>query len=173
MSRSDTIRQDSTLQIEEIARLCKIPQGRKSAGSLQLTNSPTASKNKALSSLFMSDVTTLLQNYNHGQRDFSGLSLADVNLSHVDLKGADLSYSELSNVDLSQANLRGVDLSYAKLSKVDLHDADLRGAMLIGTDLREASLQDANLKDADYIPGTTQFPSEFDPQQAQMCSVKA
>lgn len=120
----------------------------------------------------MSEINTLLQKYSHGQRDFSGLSLTDVNLSHADLKGADLSYSELSNIDLSQANLRGADLSYATLSSVDLHDADLRGAMLIGTDLRGAQLQDANLKDADYIPGSTQFPMEFDPQQAQMSAVE-
>lgn len=120
----------------------------------------------------MSEVTTLLQNYSHGQRDFSGLSLTDANLSQTDLKGADLSYSELSNIDLSQANLRGADLSYATLSQVDLHDADLRGAMLIGTDLRSAQLQDANLKDADYIPGSTQFPHEFDPKRAQMSAVE-
>ncbi|MEM7793511.1 MAG: pentapeptide repeat-containing protein [Cyanobacteria bacterium P01_C01_bin.118] len=120
----------------------------------------------------MSEVTTLLKNYSHGQRDFSGMSLTDANLSHADLKGADLSYSELSNIDLSQANLRGADLSYATLSQVDLHDADLRGAMLIGTDLRDAKLQDANLKDADYIPGSTHFPTEFDPQRAQMSAIK-
>lgn len=120
----------------------------------------------------MSEATTLLQNYSHGQRDFSGLSLTDANLSHTDLKGADFSYSELSNIDLSQANLRGADLSYATLNQVNLHEADLRGAMLIGTDLRNARLQDTNLKDADYILGSTQFPIDFDPQQAQMSAIK-
>ncbi|EKV02806.1 pentapeptide repeat-containing protein [Leptolyngbyaceae cyanobacterium CCMR0082] len=121
----------------------------------------------------MSKATALLKNYSRGQRAFSGLSLANENLSQVDLKGSDLSYSDLSNVDLSQANLRGVDLSYATLSKVNLHNADLRGAMLIGTDLREARLDKANLKDADYIAGTTQFPSNFDPTGAQMSSVES
>lgn len=119
----------------------------------------------------MSDVATLCQNYSHGQRDFSGLLINDVNLSCVDLKGADLSYCDLSNVNLSQANLRGVDLSYARLSNVDLRSADLRGAMLIGTDLRGASLQNANLKNADYTIGATQFPNAFDPKQTGMYSV--
>ncbi len=121
---------------------------------------------------YMPEATTLLQNYKHGQRNFAGISLANANLSHADLKGADLSYSELNTVDLSQANLRGADLSYAKLSKVDLRGADLRGAMLIGTDLRDVSLQNTNLQAADYIPGTTLFPQEFDPQEAGMSPVQ-
>ena len=119
----------------------------------------------------MPEATTLLRNYNHGQRNFSGLSLINVNLSQVDLKGADLSYSELSNVDLSQANLRGVDLSYAKLSQVNLQNADLRGAMLIGTDLRDVNLQNTNLQAADYVPGSTLFPPMFDPHQARLSPV--
>ena len=115
-------------------------------------------------------VEALIQAYTEGERNFTGASLASVDLKGTDLKGADLSYSDLSDADLSQANLRGVDLSYAILRGANLSNADLRGAMLIGSDLQEAILTAADLKDADYDPQETRFPLGFDPSKAAMRS---
>jgi uncharacterized protein YjbI with pentapeptide repeats len=97
-----------------------------------------------------------------------------VSLSHVRLRGADLSdldlmrKANLSNADLSKANLSGVDLSDTDLREADLIDAnlsfasmngatmsgailrgaDLRNAVLIGSDLRGADLRGANMRGA-------------------------
>lgn len=108
----------------------------------------------------------LLQAYEAGQRNFMGLNLGTAQLSHANLRGADLSYTDLSMADLSGANLRGADLSYANLRESNLQGADLRGAMLIGTDLREAVLQSAQLDAADFDPVSTHFPERFNPVQA-------
>ncbi len=67
----------------------------------------------------------------------------EVNLSYVDLRGADLSYANLSGANLSYANLRGADLRGA-----DLRYADLSGANLSYANLRGANLRYANLSDA-------------------------
>ncbi|HLO88765.1 MAG TPA: pentapeptide repeat-containing protein [Nostocaceae cyanobacterium] len=110
--------------------------------------------------------------YAAGKRNFCKAELGDVNLPGVNLRGADLSYTDLSKANLSGANLRGCDLSYADLSQANLRDADLRGAMLFSTDLRQANLQGAKLDHADG-DRTTHFPLGFDPVQAgvQICEV--
>lgn len=108
----------------------------------------------------------LLQAYGAGRRNFMGVDLMGVQLSHADLKGSNLSYADFSAADLSHANLRGVDLSYADLSSANLSGADLRGAMLIGTNLRDAILESATLESADYDPTTTHFPTGFNPDKA-------
>jgi uncharacterized protein YjbI with pentapeptide repeats len=108
---------------------------------------------------------TLVEEYAGGKRDFCRAELSDVDLSGVDLKGADFSYAELSEANLSNANLRGCDLSFANLSQANLQNADLRGALLFSTDLRQANLQGAKLEKADS-DRTTHFPSDFDPVTA-------
>ena len=87
-----------------------------------------------------------------------------IDLSRVDLSGADLRGANLSRVDLRGANLRGADLSEANLSRANLRGADLRGA-----DLSEANLSGAKLDKIYYQvvrigsrQGTTTFCVEDD-----------
>ena len=67
--------------------------------------------------------------------DLSHANLRDANLlnadlRHANLSHADLSYANLLNANLRHANLSHADLSYANLSHADLSHADLRHADL-------------------------------------------
>ncbi|PIG94946.1 pentapeptide repeat-containing protein [Gloeocapsopsis sp. IPPAS B-1203] len=115
----------------------------------------------------VNDVTTLLQKYAAGKRDFNNANLSDAQLFQQNLKGVDFSYTDLSQANLSNANLRGADLSYTDLSQADLSQADLRGSLLLAANLRQAKLQHAKLEGADY-DRNTHFPENFDPAQAGM-----
>ena len=78
------------------------------------------------------------------------------NLSYVDLKCVDLSYTNLRaanlmGINLSDSNLHNADLTctdlrYANLTDTDLTDVDLTCANLEGTNLTDADLRNANLK---------------------------
>ncbi len=82
----------------------------------------------------------LLRNFVEGRRNFGGLNLRGIKLSHaflpeIDLSGAylngsDLSHSNLHNACLRGADLRGANLTGANLTGADLHGADLKGANL-------------------------------------------
>jgi uncharacterized protein YjbI with pentapeptide repeats len=73
------------------------------------------------------------------ERDFTGASLAGMDLRELDLCGAMLEGADLRGADLSGANLEGAVLARADLSK----------AVLRGTKLARANLGRANLTDAD------------------------
>lgn len=92
-----------------------------------------------------------------------GMSLMDVDLAGIELRGAflasaDLRGSGLAGADLSccylrRADLRGADirearLAHAFLGSADLRQADLREADLSRADLRGASLVGADLRGA-------------------------
>ena len=84
---------------------------------------------------------------------YSGsLSMAENNnIIGIDLRQADLSYTNLQNVDLSysnleSANLTEADLRFANLRNTDLSNANLQGANLEFALLDNAILSDANLK---------------------------
>ncbi|MEA5602651.1 pentapeptide repeat-containing protein [Nostoc sp. UHCC 0252] len=89
-------------------------------------------------------VEELLEQYAAGVLNFSGIDLAEANLSGVKLSGVNLSDANLSIVNLSGANLSEANLSNAKLNV-----ARLSGANLCGTILNKASLNVANLIRAD------------------------
>ena len=76
------------------------------------------------------------EEYNKGQRDFSG----------ADLSGADLSRINLCGVDLHEANLCGANLWGADLSEANLWGADLRRANLSEANLCVANLDGTNLE---------------------------
>lgn len=58
-------------------------------------------------------VAALLSKYQAGERNFSAIKLSKVDLSGLDLRGANFSRSTLWEVDLSQANLEGLTYSPA------------------------------------------------------------
>ena len=76
-------------------------------------------------------------------------SLADCNLSGLNLTGAQLPGANLSGANLNSANLSGVNLDSANLSGANLNSADMAGATLSGADLSGANLNGANLSEAD------------------------
>ncbi|MEB3279629.1 MAG: pentapeptide repeat-containing protein [Lyngbya sp.] len=99
-----------------------------------------------------------LRRYNEGERDFTGINLAgvdlsstgeslgsDVNLSKANLRGANLRYMHLGKINLTGANLRESDLSGAYLVKTKLDRVNLKNADLSKADLREASFKNAKL----------------------------
>jgi len=72
-----------------------------------------------------------------------------LDLSRLNLVGADLDGQDLRTVRLSGLSLVGASLVNADLSGMDLSGTSLVGANLRGADLRNASLTGARLKDAD------------------------
>src|SRR2546421_9880 len=85
-----------------------------------------------------------------GERDLSGIGLADRNLTGFHLRGkefndADLHGSRLDRAVLANASLQRADLHGASLRSADLENAQLQGAQLVGADLRGANLRGANL----------------------------
>lgn len=87
---------------------------------------------------------TVTVKYQLGQRDFR-----EIDLSRVNLAGANLREADLSSATLSAANLAGADLSRAIMNGANLQGAHLNGANLQGVDLRNANLIDAHLRNAD------------------------
>ena len=112
------------------------------------------------------DTQELLNHYQTGERDFSGIYLSDTDLSGANLSRTNLSGANLSNTDLSSANLSRANLTCANLSGANLWDTDLSGSNLSGadlsdTDLSGSNLRSANLCDADlsdtYLSGADLF----------------
>lgn len=137
------------------------------------------------------DQDELIQQYNDGERDFSGVDLPqaklsqadlpEINLSGANLQGADLkranlqdadlSWAELHDADLSSASLINTDLSYAKLRNANLSGANLENAYLVSANLREADLSNSSLQDADLtdsILGGAILPESLDEDQLVM-----
>ena len=81
------------------------------------------------------------------------VDLSKINLSGADLRNANLSEfhlweSDLRNANLMYANLLGANLSDANLSGANLMYANLSGAILSGANLSGANLYNANLSGA-------------------------
>ncbi|NEQ54411.1 MAG: pentapeptide repeat-containing protein, partial [Leptolyngbya sp. SIO3F4] len=74
--------------------------------------------------------------------------LRTVDLSRVNLSGANLSRVNLQQIDLRGIKLQSVNLTQAQLVAVNFVHADLQGVMLMGANLQEAKLQGANLQKA-------------------------
>jgi uncharacterized protein YjbI with pentapeptide repeats len=93
-----------------------------------------------------------------GGADLLGIDLASrfpgkaylhgANLARSNLKDARLTGANLSSSTLAQADLRAADLREVDLSGADLRNANLGGADLTGADLRKANLLRARLRGA-------------------------
>jgi uncharacterized protein YjbI with pentapeptide repeats len=77
--------------------------------------------------------------------NLEGAVFSGVDLSGLDLQGANMELETLKGTDLSGADLQGVNLSVAIASDANLSGADLQGANLTVTDLNGANLSGANL----------------------------
>lgn len=87
----------------------------------------------------------MLDRYQQGERDFSGIDLYQVDLSRVKVPGIILKDANLTGCNLGASDLRRADLSGANLSQANLEFTDLQGANLQGTNLRRSNLRGATL----------------------------
>jgi uncharacterized protein YjbI with pentapeptide repeats len=71
-----------------------------------------------------------------------------LDLSHIDMRGANLNRANLQQTNLYQANLAGANLTEANLAGAILSAANLEGANLYLANLEGAILSAANLKGA-------------------------
>jgi hypothetical protein len=86
--------------------------------------------------------------------DFSGVDLSNMNLSGANLISVRMSEANLANVDLSKAILTFGKLQFANLTGANLSEADLLGtdfsfAKMAGTNLKSANLRQSFLAFAD------------------------
>lgn len=106
-------------------------------------------------------ISSFLEAYRQGQREFPNADLSRAQLAGKNLKGVNLSYADLSGCDLTNTNLRGADLSFAVLREANLTNTCLKGAILIGSNFTDATLDGADLENADYDATQTIFPPGF------------
>jgi PAS domain S-box-containing protein len=85
---------------------------------------------------------TLMGDFVSGRRNFAGLNLRGIKLSHAFLMDIDLSGAMMNGSDLSHSNLQNSSLRGADLRGANLKGANLTGANLTGADLRGADLTD-------------------------------
>lgn len=88
-------------------------------------------------------------------KSFRGYELERLDLSELNLSGADFSGAVLTKTDLTAALLNGVRFDDALLSEVifnraNLSESSFRRVSASGSEFNEAHLQKANLRDADF-----------------------
>lgn len=76
--------------------------------------------------------------------DFTGLSLAGIDLHTVDLRGSNFSRADLVDADLRGSNLQDVNFSRADLTRVRLIRSDIRWSNFSKADLRNADFRRAD-----------------------------
>jgi uncharacterized protein YjbI with pentapeptide repeats len=83
--------------------------------------------------------------------DLSARNLANLDLTQVDFKGANLSAAVLNGATLSHARLDGCNLTVSFFEGADLSNASLRKATLFSTQMAGAKLRNADLSGARLI----------------------
>jgi uncharacterized protein YjbI with pentapeptide repeats len=91
--------------------------------------------------------------------DLSGEKLLHLDLSYLDLNGADMRKASLWGSLLRNAKLAGADLSGCMARFVSFSGAKLAGAKLVEADLRAGSLRRADLAGADLTRAVLRFTS--------------
>ncbi|MGD1715496.1 pentapeptide repeat-containing protein [Dapis sp. BLCC M172] len=93
-----------------------------------------------------------LRRYNEGERDFTGINLAGVDLSgksfndsKLNLSNANFNGANLSQVDLRSVNLTGAKFKSANLSEIKFYSANLSQAKFINTNLNKAQMNSMKL----------------------------
>ncbi len=97
--------------------------------------------------------------------DLTQVNLSGANLRGVDLSEASLSEASLSGADLSEAKLYAACLTGANLSHANLSSAVLNGALFTLADLSGANLSSADLRSTSFLLSDCLYPlrrCEFD-----------
>ena len=79
-----------------------------------------------------------------------GVDLSEINLEGADLQGANLERAILVTTNFKDANLKGANLTYSRLNlanfrNANLSESNLSGSILLGSDFSSANLYKANL----------------------------
>ncbi len=93
----------------------------------------------------------LQQEYIDGRRDFTNLDLSDLDLTKINLEGADLTGSNLKDSILISARLEGANLTNVILEKTNLKYTNLLGANLTNVNLENTNLEHTNLRKANLV----------------------
>lgn len=98
----------------------------------------------------------IYQSATFNSSDLQGVNLIAANLSEVDLRESNLSFSVFWKANLKGANLEGADLSFVDLSKANmtgsiLIEANLMYADLLQTNFTNVDFTKANISGADFI----------------------
>ena len=104
-------------------------------------------KLKSLSGIDLSEID--LRGANLKSTNLSGSNLFSANLSGADLSNTNLSGTNLIKANLSNANLERTNLFGANLIKANLSHTNLERANLSGANLSDANLANANLENTD------------------------
>jgi len=88
------------------------------------------------------------QKYPHAEVDLSGINLRGADLSRADLNDVNLAGADLSNTRLRSANLDNADLTGADLSRANLDFASLNRTSLVGATLISTRLSNTYLGEA-------------------------
>jgi hypothetical protein len=83
--------------------------------------------------------------------DLSRVNIAGANLREAQLQGANLYQANLRGTDLTKAQLRGADLGNTNLQQAHIIEANLQGAILTEANLKGAFLNGTNLQQADLM----------------------
>ncbi|MEI7582049.1 histidine kinase [Runella sp.] len=87
---------------------------------------------------------------NAAKVNFRLSNLEGLDLSGLDLTGADFRFSDLSHVNFSNSILRNADLSFSDIDDANFENADLTNANLRFSSLERANLTNAQMTDADF-----------------------
>jgi uncharacterized protein YjbI with pentapeptide repeats len=83
--------------------------------------------------------------------DLSKVNIAGANLREAKLQGANLYQANLQGADLTKAQLQGADLGKTNLQQAHIIRANLQGAILTEANLKGAFLNETNLQQADLM----------------------
>ncbi len=82
--------------------------------------------------------------------DLSDIQIKATDLSHADLRGANMSRSDVQSVNFSSASLRRANLDLASVTNVNFSHADLGRLRAVGTLFNTVEFAHANLSTCDW-----------------------
>ena len=110
------------------------------------------------------DREELWNRLNSGERNFAGVDwsgsiLQDVNMTGINLRGANLSQTDLCECIIDHANLEGINFEGARLEEVRFEGSNLGGANFNRANLFRAAIYSSVLDDATFQCANLTFTS--------------